>query len=185
MTTLTITGAAAATIRLRIPGWVQSAPAAKLNGKLLDASAAPGSYLALQRVWKAGDKVEIELPMRIYAEGLPDDPLMQACLYGPLVLAGDLGGKRLIPEHIIGPNHRVGAPGTDQYGSPLGPANTTPPVPDLEIPTFRAGRAEPFAWIRPADQPLKFRTSDQKQDVTLVPLNRLFERRYSVYWEVS
>jgi DUF1680 family protein len=30
-----------------------------------------------------------------------------------------------------------------------------------------------------------FRTVGQKKDVTLVPLNRLFDRRYSVYWQVE
>jgi hypothetical protein len=41
------------------------------------------------------------------------------------------------------------------------------------------------SWIRPADKPLAFRTTGQKKDVTLVPLNGLFDRRYAVYWQVS
>jgi DUF1680 family protein len=186
-TSLTVVAArpAAMTIRLRIPGWLGSAPAVRLNGKVLEASAAPGSYLTLNRVWKAGDKIELDLPMRLYTEGLPDDSRLRAFLYGPLVLAGDLGGAGLTLSHIIGPNLRVGAPNTEQYGSPLGPVNTTGPVPDLQIPAFRAGNQDLDAWIKPADKPLSFRTTGQRQDVTLVPLNSLFDRRYSVYWEVS
>ena len=172
-------------LRLRIPGWLQSAPTVKLNGKVLDASAAPGSYLTLRRVWKTGDKVEMRLPMHLHVEAMPDDSHMQAFLYGPLVLAGDLGAEGLTEAHIIGPNLRVGAPIPEQHGSPLGPVNRTPPVPDLEIPSFRASGSDPSSWIKAGDKPLTFRTSGQRKDVTLVPLNSLYDRRYSVYWDVS
>jgi len=172
-------------MRLRVPGWLQAAPPVKLNGKLLNASAAPGSYLAISREWKPGDKIEMALPMHLRMQGMPDDPNIQAFLYGPLVLAGDLGADGLTPAHIVGPNFRVGAPNVEQPGSPLDGTNHTPPVPELEIPTFRAAGAHPSTWIKPTGQPLTFRTTGQKKDVTLVPFNSLFDRRYSVYWEVS
>lgn len=186
-TTLTVTAARPGTMamRLRIPGWLRSAPTVKLNGKPLDASAAPGSYLTLNRAWKTGDKIEMELPMHLRAESMPDDPASQAFLYGPLVLAGDLGGEGLTEAHIVGPNLRVGAPNTEQYGSPLAVAGTTPQMPELEVPEFRAQSADPASWIKPADKPLTFRTTGQKKDVTLVPLNSLYDRRYSVYWRVT
>ena len=172
-------------MRLRIPGWLQTAPSVRVNGRPIEASAAPGSYLVLKRAWKAGDRIEMDLPMHLRVQAMPDDPTMQAFLYGPLVLAGDLGAEGLTQAHIIGPNLRVGAPNTEQFGSPLGPSNTTPPVPEIAIPTFRAPGADPSSWIKPADGPLSFRTTGQKKDVTLVPLNSLFDRRYSVYWQVS
>ena len=185
-TTLTVTAArpGAMTMRLRIPGWLKSAPTVKVNGKALDASAAPGSYLALHREWKAGDKVEMQLPMHLHVEAMPDDASIQAFLYGPLVLAGDLGGEGLTEAHIVGPNLRVGVAGIEQSGSPLAAVNSAPPVPPIQIPTFKAA-GEPDSWIRPADKPLAFRTTGQKEDVTLVPLNGLFDKRYSVYWQVS
>ena len=173
------------TLRLRIPGWLQSAPTVKLNAKALDASATPGSYLTVRRVWKAGDKVEMRLPMHLHVEAMADDPQMQAFLYGPLVLAGDLGAEGLTEAHIIGPNLRVGAPIPEQHGSPLGALNRTPPVPDLDIPSFKAPDSNPSSWIKAADKPLTFRTSGQRKDVTLVPLNSLYDRRYVVYWEVK
>jgi hypothetical protein len=186
-TTLTVTAAPTGVLamRLRVPGWLRSAPTVKLNGKVLDASAAPGSYLTLNRAWKAGDKVEMELPMHLHVETMPDDRHTQAFLYGPLVLAGDLGGEGLTEDHIVGPNLRVGDPNTEQHGSPLGPANRTPPVPKIDIPEFRASGSDPSSWIKPADKPLSFRTTGQRKDVTLVPLNSLFDRRYSVYWQVT
>ena len=186
-TALTIvkTGRRPLTIRLRIPQWLRSSPRVMLNGRQLDASAAPGSYLTFTRAWKDGDRLEMDLPMHLHVESMPDEPGTQAFLYGPLVLAGDLGNDGLTEAHIVGPNLRVGAAGVEQHGSPLGPVNRTPPIPDVEIPTFRAAAANPESWIKAADQPRTFRTVGQKKDVTLVPLNRLFDRRYSVYWRVS
>jgi hypothetical protein len=63
--------------------------------------------------------------------------------------------------------------------------NQVPPVPEFEIPTFRAVGREPDSWIKPTGAPLTFRTTSQKRDVNLVPLNGLFNRRYAVYWQVS
>ena len=59
-------------MRVRVPGWLQSAPAVKLNGKTLDASATPGSYIALNRSWKPGDRIDLEFPMRLRVESMPD-----------------------------------------------------------------------------------------------------------------
>lgn len=186
-TTLTITAApeSALAIRLRVPGWLRSAPAVRVNNKLLDASAAPGSYLVVNRQWKKGDSITMELPMHLHVESMTDDPSTQAFLYGPVVLAGDLGGEGLTEAHIIGPNLRVGAPNVEQYGSPLGPNNTTPPVPELEVPSFQANGREPASWVKPGGNPLEFRTTGQKKDVMLRPLNSIFDRRYAVYWQVS
>jgi DUF1680 family protein len=172
-------------IRLRIPGWLESTPTVRLNGKALDASAAPGSYLVLTRSWKPGDKVEMRLPMHVHSESMPDDPHIRAFLFGPLVLAGDLGNQGLTEAHIIGANLRVGAPIAQQYGSPLGPENKTPPVPEIAIPSFRDPRNKPSSWIKPADATLSFVTDGQAKNVTMVPLNRLYDRRYAVYWQVS
>jgi hypothetical protein len=115
---------------------------------------------------------------------MPDDPHVQAFLYGPLVLAGDLGGDGLTRAHVIGPNLRVGAPNIEQFGSTLSVSNRTPPVPDIDIPTLRGSR-DPNSWIKRGDRPLTFRITGQSTNVTLVPLNSLFDRRYAVYWTVS
>jgi hypothetical protein len=172
-------------IRVRVPGWLRRAPEVRLNGRTLEVSAAPGAYVSLRRAWKPGDRLDLELPMHLRVEAMPDDPRMQAFLYGPLVLAGDLGDDGLTEAHIVGPNLRVGAANIEQHGSPLAPVNRTPPIPDLEIPTFRAAGPDPSSWIKPADGPQVFRTAGQKQDVTLRPLNKLFDRRYAVYWQVG
>lgn len=153
-------------MRLRIPDWIASNASVRVNGNALDASASPGSYLAISRTWKTGDRVEMDLPMRLRTEAMPDDPHLQAVLYGPLVLAGEFPAGDLKKDVIIGPE---------------GPPMKNHP---LEVPSFRAAGADPSSWIKPAGEPLTFRTVNQAQDVTLHPFNRIFNKRYSVYWQV-
>jgi uncharacterized protein len=155
-------------LRLRIPSWMAAGPAVKLNGKALDATASPGSYLTLSRMWKNGDKIEMELPMHLHSEAMPDDPQMQAFLYGPLVLAADLGSGGVTDANSI---------------RALGPALRQAPA--LQIPEFKAA-GDLSSWIKSSGgAPLSFRTSGQTKDVTLAPFNTLVGKRYSMYWQVS
>lgn len=154
------------TLRIRMPEWLSDRGSVKLNGKPLEASASPGSYLTIARTWKTGDRIEVALPMNLHIVAMPDDPTLQAVLYGPLVLAGDLGSQGLTKAMIVGPE------GPEVHKLPL------------EVPGFRAASGDPEKWIRPEGKPLVFRTTGQLRDVTLAPLNRLFDQRYSVYWRV-
>ena len=146
-------------VRLRIPSWLRTGPTVKLNGRPVDATAAPGSYLTLARTWKTGDRIEMVLPMHLSAEAMPDDPHTQAFLYGPIVLAGDLGGEGLEERMLIGPS----APR---------PAGST------AIPTLKPS-GELASWMKPAGEPLTFQANGQ----SLVPLNSIFGKRYVVYWQ--
>lgn len=154
-------------LRLRIPYWATSGASVKVNGQPLEASASPGSYLSLARTWSNGDRIELELPMSLHIERMPDEPTTQAFLYGPLVLAGDLGADGLKDDLI------TGFEGPDFENHAMTP------------PSFRAANADPDSWIKPGDKPLTFRTTGQAQDITLAPFDRIFGKRYSVYWTVS
>jgi DUF1680 family protein len=169
-TTLTVTAdrPAQVAVRLRIPDWVASAPTVKINGRVLEATASGGSYLSITRSWKTGDRIEISLPMKLRVEAMADDPTLQAFLYGPIVLAGDLGSDGLTDAMQTGPN----APRIRQ-------------APALEIPEFTEMGADPAIWIKPADKALSFRTNGQKTDVAMSPISSIFGRRYSVYWKVN
>jgi uncharacterized protein len=168
-TTLIVTAAQPVNMamRIRIPAWADSGVSAKINGQTLEATAGPGSYLTISRTWNTGDRIDLELPMRLRAEAMPDEPQTQAVLYGPLVLAGDLGASGLSSGMVVGP---------------MGPSLRDHPI---DVPTFRAAGSWPEAWVKPADRPLTFRTTGQDRDVTLMPFHRVFGVRYSVYWTVS
>lgn len=92
-TVLTVAaGRASHQLLVRIPAWATDARA-KLNGRTLPDRPEPGSWLALERDWRAGDRVEVSLPMRTVIEPTPDDPDVQAVLHGPVVLAGAYGDR--------------------------------------------------------------------------------------------
>ncbi|TDH27501.1 glycoside hydrolase family 127 protein [Segetibacter sp. 3557_3] len=48
---------------LRIPGWAKGAKL-MVNGKPFQTGLEPGTYASVKRTWKAGDKVELVLPMK-------------------------------------------------------------------------------------------------------------------------
>jgi hypothetical protein len=51
-------------VMLRIPGWASGA-AVQVNGERLAAAPSPATYLPVRRRWQAGDRLELELPMRV------------------------------------------------------------------------------------------------------------------------
>ena len=155
------------TLRVRIPSWTTAANLAIVNGKRLEVSGTLGSYLAITRVWKPGDRVELTLPMRLTAEPLADDRSQQALLYGPLVLAGQFpkNGLEAGLEHNQGPE-----------------VHHAPPI---EAPALQASGADPSSWVQPVPgEALAFRTTGQERDIVLKPLNQSWQR-FAVYWTVS
>ena len=102
------------TLALRRPYWAGDGFAIRLNGEpvRLEGQATAGdsqpprgrrqygypyrvsSYVELKRIWRTGDTVEISLPKSFGVEPLPDNPRRASVVWGPLVLAGDLGDER-------------------------------------------------------------------------------------------
>lgn len=90
-------------IALRIPAWASSATLA-VNGEVQPADADRRGYAAIERDWVAGDRIELNLPLALRLEATPDDPDVVAVLYGPLVLAADLGpaaSTYALPEPVF------------------------------------------------------------------------------------
>jgi uncharacterized protein len=84
------------TIYLRIPAWADSKTRVSINGKRVDNQVAPGKFLALQRSWKTGDRVELEIGMPLRLEPIDDqNPNTVALVHGPVALfaVGDIPPK--------------------------------------------------------------------------------------------
>jgi uncharacterized protein len=82
-----VSGAAAMSIRVRVPAWTDGPPAVLLNDTLIrDASA--GGWVTIRRRWQPGDLLQVTLPMRLAFEPTPDHPSVQAVTFGPVVLSG-------------------------------------------------------------------------------------------------
>jgi DUF1680 family protein len=147
------------TLALRRPYWAGDGFSVRVNGTVLK-TAAVNSYVEIARTWKAGDTVELVMPKTLRKEALPDNPERFAMMWGPLVLAGDLG-PALTGEQARGPR---------------------PEVPVLVAPE------QPVAnWLKPVEgKPGTFRTTGVglKQDIDFVPFYQLARKRYAVYWDM-
>jgi hypothetical protein len=154
------------TIHVRVPAWTASGGSVRINGRELEAFAEPGSYLALTREWRDGDKVEVSLPMQLSSEPLPGDPSTRAALYGPLVLAADLG------------------PGPKDGSMKIGGYDTGPKQAELPKPEPNPATAgvEPAEWmdvISAKDLSFKSRAANA---LAVKPMYRITDEKYAVYW---
>lgn len=74
------------TLSFRIPAWANGA-SISLNGRREKALRTPGNFAAINRQWKTGDRIELDLPMTTRIEPVdPQHPQTAALLFGPLVL---------------------------------------------------------------------------------------------------
>jgi hypothetical protein len=154
------------TINIRIPGWVAEGGVARINGRRLEAFAQAGSYLSLTREWHDGDKIELSLPMQLRSEPLLGDTTMRAALYGPLVLAAELGpGPKDGPLKIGG--YDTG-PRTAELGAPA------------EAPVAPATDAADWIDVVSAKE-LVFK-SKTKDALAVKPMVQITDQKYAVYW---
>ena len=148
------------TLALRRPAWAGDGLEVKLNGKNATGSAPPGSYFELKRTWKTGDTVMLVLPKTLHIEALADNNRRAALMWGPLVLAGDLG-----PERRGGPSDSTALiTGEKPLTEWLQPVRDSLGV----FRTLGVGRS----------------TDGQTNEVEFVPFYRLHRRTYSVYWDL-
>ena len=151
------------TLALRRPYLAGTGFRVKVNGREVKELPKADSYVEITRTWKKGDTVELVLPKTLRKEALPDNPNRFAVMWGPLVLAGDLGPE--IPEKQARRN---------------GSAEESAPV--LVADDQRAGK-----WLKAVEgKPGTFVTSGVglKTEITFVPFYQLPRRRYAIYWDM-
>jgi DUF1680 family protein len=144
-------------VRLRYPAWATQGVTVTVNGQPKSVNAKPGSFVEIRRTWKTGDRISLKIPMSLRLETLPDNPKRVAILYGPTVLAGDLGSEE----------------GTGVKNPTLAPALITENKPVAEWITAVKGEPSTFETVGVA----------RPRDVKLYPFYRMHNRRYAVYWD--
>jgi hypothetical protein len=167
------------TFRVRHPGWVAAGDfAVRVNGKPISVTSAPSSYTTLHRKWHDGDRVEIGLPMRTTVERLPDGSDWVAVLRGPIVLASPAGTNDLV--------------GLRADGSRMGQVARGPMTPLDRVPILLTTATELPKHVHPDpdQEPLHFLLADvvepaSPEGLPLVPLFRLHDSRYQMYWELT
>jgi uncharacterized protein len=152
------------TLQVRAPAWGAGAVKVKINGKPFAVDGSPGRYLPIVHKWQQGDTVDVEIPMAVRTEVLRGTTDQVAFLYGPTVLAGDLGPA---------PRSETVPYAKDQS------ANLK--AESVAVPALKGDpKSIASAVVREPGTELAFRA----QGMTLRPFWELHYRRYNVYWQV-
>jgi DUF1680 family protein len=156
-------------LKIRWPSWAETM-SVRVNGRKQKISGEPSSYVTIERKWNDNDRVDIQLPMKLHTELLPGTTNMVALLYGPIVLAGDLGTNGMPADIYV----------TDQTKYVKWPAPAVPVLVADDVATLLAG-------VYPTDKALVFQTKNlgKPNDVTLVPMYEANHERYNIYWTVE
>jgi uncharacterized protein len=87
----------AVNIKFRSPYWLASCQSVSItvNGQAVT-PVKSGGFLGVSQVWKAGDKIEVTLPMEVQVSRLPDNQNAVAFTYGPVVLSAGLGTAQMV-----------------------------------------------------------------------------------------
>ncbi|MGH9484760.1 MAG: beta-L-arabinofuranosidase domain-containing protein [Terriglobales bacterium] len=166
-------------LNLRIPAWTAAGGSVSINGRRLEAFAAPGSYLTVENTWHAGDTITLKLPMTLRAEPLRGDRSQQAATYGPLVLAARLGRDGLTRAMQYDAAHAPSGP----YGGTELAATSGHRAGKTAIQLAHGEDAESATWVRNTSN-LQFETVGQSTAMELIPLHNVLDERYGVYWQV-
>lgn len=145
-------------VKLRYPYWAEQGVELAVNGKLLKVNQKPGSFISLDRKWENGDVIALKLPFSLRLESMPDNEDRIAMMYGPLVLAGDLGEVE----------------------------DTAANLPDY-VPVIMTETRDPNVWLKPkGEQRNVFETVavGTPRNFTLRPFYQTHDRRYSIYFDL-
>lgn len=94
---ITISGKSGAfPVKIRYPHWANGATV-KVNGQSVAFADKPGSYITLDRKWRSGDVIDVDYPMQVRYESMPDNKNRIAIFYGPTLLSAGLGNKPIDP----------------------------------------------------------------------------------------
>lgn len=159
------------TLALRRPSWAADGFSVHVNGQPVAALPAPGNYVEITRAWKSGDRVALSMPKTVRIDRLADNPKKGVLVWGPLVLAGDLGSAPKQADDGDGDGTRASAP--------------EPVVLVTDRPVSE--------WLKPvAGKPGVYRASGIARtvsnqspiDVEFSPFFAMHRRTYGAYWDV-
>lgn len=126
--TLTVSTDQASTfpIALRIPSWARDARL-RVNDVPHPTDPVPGRFLTLEREWREGDKITLELPMPVrYIRGRKRNAGRVALMRGPVIYGLNLAANEEATDHGKRSFH-------DLRRILLDPATLTGPLPDASV----------------------------------------------------
>ncbi len=163
-------------LKLRSPQWTNPSEVnISINGKKQNVQPDVNGYFTLTKKWKKGDVIEMNLPMHLSAEQLPDKSDYYAFKYGPVVLAATYGTE-----------NQQGLLADDSRGGHIAHG---PQIPLNEIPVILGNNQEVINHVKPVENKnLTFSLTglypEEKfgKGFQLVPFYKIQEERYILYW---
>ncbi len=165
-------GSADAKINIRIPSWLsEDATVTLVHG---DAAEEPitvkatgeAYYYPIEGRWQKDDRIIVKLPMGLHTYTARDSKNKVAFMYGPVVLAGELGTESFPTTDLVSDHTSL-----DSFGS-------------IEVPDIVVENKSPEAFITATDlSKLEFKLDTGSGiAITLIPYFNLHHERYSLYW---
>lgn len=174
-TTLVFNGSKDCEVKIRIPEWCDAHKMTMtINGTAVEAATDDG-YLCVDRKWKKGDRLKVNLPMSLRAVQMPDDSKNYSFMYGPVVLAAKMGKQ-----------DQIGLFADDSRGGHIAGGKQ---LPLQDMPVIVEDGDDLLKHLKKVDnKPLTFKLTGvnpaKYNGMTLEPFNKLYECRYMVYWNV-
>ena len=159
------------TLALRRPSWAGSGFSVRVNGQAVTSVGAPGSYVEMTRTWRSGDRIAVTLPKTLRLDRLTDNPKKAVVVWGPLVLAGDLGPAPRRRDDGDGDGVRAATP------EPVALV-TERPVNEWLAPVF--GKPGTFR----ASGVVRALSSRAPIDAEFSPFYAMHRRTYTAYWDL-
>lgn len=162
-------------LMIRYPSWVKDgALKVFVNGKAISYTAQPSTYFAIDRLWKAGDVIQIILPMHNSIEYLPNVSTYIAIMHGPILLGAKTGTENL--AGLIADDSRFGQ---TPDGKKL-PIDKAPIIIEDNISKI----TDELVPVK--GKPLTFEVPKLKMinpiKVLLEPFYKIHDARYMMYW---
>ncbi len=161
------------TLKIRRPAWTDQMTVT-VGGEVTLATASSDGYFTIDREWTGTDTVSLSYPMHMQAFDLPDKSGYYSFVYGPMVLAADMGTA-----------DQIGLYADDSRGGHIaaGPKMSLIDAPtiilsdDSDTPLKHVSRSDDGKeWLLSGLRPEKY------GQIKLVPFVSLSEHRYSVYF---
>ncbi len=169
-----------ATILFRHPFWCEKLEI-KINGKEYKQNSAPSSYLSVDREWKNGDIIELQLPMSFRLESMPNVENYVAIMRGPILMAAQAGTEELVG--LIADSSRMAH---IAHGALF---------PTFKTPQLIGSNQDIVATLNKLSpinsKPLNFTlpnsmySSPKYNDLTLEPFFGVHDCRYIIYWRTQ
>jgi uncharacterized protein len=168
----------AVNINFRVPTWIakcQSVTVA-INGEACGATESNG-YLGVNRVWKAGDVVELTLPSEVRVSRLPDNPNAVAFVYGPVVLSAGLG-----TEQMVSTNHSATEKATIPAGLIIKDYITINSSTTIEewIANINSNLVQTAGILE-----FKLQNTDEDNNLKFTPHYQRYTDRYGIYFRLQ